>query len=100
MSDTLNLSNSIAHYSGGYRELADALKDDFQPYDNSYSTNLNWSSGLFGTFSIGFNYNQTSSDGEDSRYVLALNMPRCQSTGNARSAIATMPRTTICFTLT
>lgn len=71
LSDTLNLSNSIAHYRGGYRELADALNDDFQPYDNSYSTNLNWSSGLFGTFSIGFNYNQTSSDGEDSRYVLA-----------------------------
>ncbi|HCZ9099648.1 TPA: fimbrial biogenesis usher protein [Klebsiella michiganensis] len=71
LSDTLNLANSIAHYSGGYRELADALNDDFQPYNNSYSTNLNWSSGLLGTFSITFNYNQASGVGEDSRYVLA-----------------------------
>lgn len=71
LSDTLNLANSIAHYSGGYRELADALNDDFQPYNNSYSTNLNWSSGLLGTFSISFNYNQASGVGEDSRYVLA-----------------------------
>ena len=71
LSESVSFSNSVAHYSGGYRELADALDDDFQPYDNTWSTNLNWSSGLLGTFSLGFNYNQAGGEGEDSRYVLA-----------------------------
>lgn len=67
----ISLSTSVAHYSGGYRELTDALDDDFQPYDNTWSTNLSWASEMAGTFSLGFNYNQASGDEEDSRYILA-----------------------------
>lgn len=69
--ESLSFSNSVAHYSAGYRELLDALDDDFQPYDNSWSTNLSWSSNVLGAFSLGFNYNQASGDGEDTRYILA-----------------------------
>lgn len=71
LSDQISLSTSASHYSGGYRELADAMDDDFQPYDNSWSANLSWATGIAGSFSVGFNYNQASGDGEDSRYVLA-----------------------------
>lgn len=71
LSDQISLSTSASHYSGGYRELADAMDDDFQPYDNSWSANLSWATGAAGSFSVGFNYNQASGDGEDSRYVLA-----------------------------
>lgn len=71
LSDQISLSTSASHYSGGYRELADAMDDDFQPYDNSWSANLSWATGIAGAFSVGFNYNQASGNGEDSRYVLA-----------------------------
>lgn len=71
LNEQLSFSNSVSHYSGGYRELSDALDDDFQPYDNTWSTNLSWASGIAGTFNLGFNYNQASGDGEDSRYILA-----------------------------
>ncbi|QLO15376.1 fimbrial biogenesis usher protein [Citrobacter freundii] len=71
LSEQVSVSGSAAHYSGGYRELADALDDDFQPYDNTWSTNLSWSSGPAGTFNFGFTYNQAGGDGEDSRYILA-----------------------------
>ena len=71
LSDQVSLSTSAAHYSSGYRELSDAMDDDFQPYDNSWSANVNWASGVAGSFSVGFNYNQASGDGEDSRYILA-----------------------------
>lgn len=68
--ESLSLSASAAHFSGGYRELADALDDDFQPYDNTYSGNVTWATPQAGTFSTGFSYNQSGGDGDDSRYLL------------------------------
>lgn len=68
--ENVGLSGSIAHYNGDYRELADAMDDDYQGYDNSYTANVNWSTSLAGTFSAGFSYNQASGDDEDSRYLL------------------------------
>jgi hypothetical protein len=38
--------------------MADAMDDDYQGYDNTYSGNVRFSSGLAGVFSAGFNYNQ------------------------------------------
>ncbi|MGK4352654.1 fimbrial biogenesis outer membrane usher protein [Enterobacter sichuanensis] len=70
LTENVGLSGSVAHYSGDYRELADAMDDDYQGYDNSYSANLRWSTPLAGTFSAGFSYNQAAGDGEDSRYLL------------------------------
>ncbi|KIQ51368.1 fimbrial assembly protein, partial [Citrobacter rodentium] len=70
LAGSLSLSASAAHFSGGYRELADALVDDFQPYDNTYATNLNWSTSLAGAFSAGYTYNQSGGENHDSRYVL------------------------------
>lgn len=79
LSEHVSLSASATHFSNGYRELADALDDEFQPNDNTYSGNVSFASGIVGTFSAGFNYNQ-SANYEDSRYLLlswgkALNMP-------------------------
>lgn len=70
LSDSLSFSASAGHYTQGYRELSDALVDDFQPYDNIYSTNLSWGTPMVGTFNAGFNYNQVSGDNNDSRYLL------------------------------
>lgn len=68
--ENVGLSASVAHYSGDYRELADAMDDDYQGYDNSYSANVRWSTPLAGAFSAGLSYNQAAGDGEDSRYLL------------------------------
>ncbi|MFX2610479.1 fimbrial biogenesis outer membrane usher protein [Enterobacter mori] len=70
LTESVGLSGSVAHYSGDYRELADAMDDDYQGYDNSYSANLRWSTPLAGAFSAGLSYNQAAGDGEDSRYLL------------------------------
>lgn len=70
LTESVGLSGSVAHYSGDYRELADAMDDDYQGYDNSYSANIRWSTPLAGAFSAGLSYNQAAGDGEDSRYLL------------------------------
>lgn len=70
LTESVGLSGSVAHYNGDYRELADAMDDDYQGYDNSYSANIRWSTPLAGAFSAGLSYNQAAGDGEDSRYLL------------------------------
>nr|WP_281960282.1 fimbrial biogenesis outer membrane usher protein [Enterobacter mori] len=70
LNESIGLSASVAHYSGDYRELTDAMDDDYEGYDNSYSTNIRWSTPLAGTFSAGFSYNQSAGEGDDSRYIL------------------------------
>ncbi|MHA1019193.1 fimbrial biogenesis outer membrane usher protein [Enterobacter mori] len=70
LTESVGLSGSVAHYSGDYRELTDAMDDDYQGYDNSYSANIRWSTPLAGAFSAGLSYNQAAGDGEDSRYLL------------------------------
>lgn len=50
--------------------MADAMDDDYQGYDNTYSGNVRFSSPLAGVFSAGFNYNQTNGGRDDSRYLL------------------------------
>lgn len=66
----VGLSASASHYSSDYRELADAMDDDFEPYDNTYTGNISFSSDIAGAFSAGFNYNQSAGEGADSRYLL------------------------------
>jgi outer membrane usher protein FimD/PapC len=70
LTESLGVSASVSHYSGDYRELTDAMDDDYQGYDNSYSANIHWSTALAGAFSAGFSYNQASGEGQDSRYLL------------------------------
>lgn len=70
LGENIGLSASATHYSGGYRELSEAMDDDFDASDNTYSGNINFSSDIAGAFSAGFNYNQSSGDAPDSRYLL------------------------------
>lgn len=70
LTENVGLSASVAHYNGDYRELADAMDDDYEGYDNSYSGNVRWSTQLAGAFSAGLSYNQAAGEGEDSRYLL------------------------------
>ncbi|HEP0498255.1 fimbrial biogenesis usher protein [Enterobacter kobei] len=70
LNEYVGLSGSATHYSGEYREMADAMDDDYQGYDNTYSGNVRFSSPLAGVFSAGFNYNQTNGGRDDSRYLL------------------------------
>lgn len=70
LAESLSASASATHFTPGYRELTDALNDDFQPYSNTYSTSLAWFTPPGGTFSAGFNYNQSRGEGNDSRYLL------------------------------
>lgn len=68
---SLSISLSAAKYSEDYRELTDALDNDYTSYDNSYSAALSWSNNLLGTFSLGYNLNQASNDQSDTRYINA-----------------------------
>lgn len=70
LGEALNLSASASHYTHGYRELSDALDNDFQPYDNMYTANLAWSVPVVGTFNAGLSYNQSGGEGDDSRYLM------------------------------
>lgn len=70
LSGYIGLSVSATHYSGGYRELTDAMDDDYQGYDNTYSGTVHFASDLAGVFSAGFNYNQSGGDYKDSRFLL------------------------------
>ncbi len=72
LTESVGLSGSVAHYSGDYRELADAMDDDYQGYDNSYSANIRWSTPLAGAFSAGLSYNQAAGDGEDSLFAVVM----------------------------
>lgn len=71
VNESLRFSTSAAHYSNDYRELSDALDDDYHSYDNSYTADISWGVPLAGTFALGFSYNQSAnSDYSDSRYLL------------------------------
>lgn len=68
---SLSVSLSAAKYSEDYRELTDALDDNYTSYDNSYSAALSWSNNYLGTFSLGYNLNQASDAQSDTRYINA-----------------------------
>ncbi|MEX9253164.1 fimbrial biogenesis usher protein [Pseudenterobacter timonensis] len=66
----LSLDLSAAKYSGGYRELTEAMDDDFHGYQSSYSANISWSNNLLGTFSLGYYGYQATEDYDDSRNMM------------------------------
>lgn len=66
----LSLDLSAAKYSGGYRELTEAMDDDFHGYQSSYSANISWSNNLLGTFSLGYYGYQATDDYDDSRNMM------------------------------
>jgi len=68
---SVSLSLSAARYSDDYRELSDALDDDFVSYQGSYNATINWSQATLGTFSLGYSLNKATDGNEDSRYVNA-----------------------------
>ncbi|WP_220710743.1 fimbrial biogenesis usher protein [Enterobacter cancerogenus] len=70
LSEDVGFSASATHYSGGYRELSDAMDDEYTGYDNTYTGSLNVSAGAAGNISAGFTYNQSGGDDQDSRYLL------------------------------
>lgn len=67
----LGVDLSVAKYSGGYRELTEALNDDFHGYQSSYSANISWSHDVFGTFSVGYYGYQATDEYDDTRSVMA-----------------------------
>ncbi|ECF1701843.1 fimbrial biogenesis usher protein [Salmonella enterica] len=71
ISDRFDFTMSAAHYFDDYRELTEAMDEDFESEQNSWSGNLSWHDDLAGTFSLGYNYTQGADGSEDSRYILA-----------------------------
>ncbi|EDR8056556.1 fimbrial biogenesis usher protein [Salmonella enterica subsp. salamae] len=61
---------SAAKYSGGYRELTEALDDDFHGYQSSYSGNLSWRNDLLGSFSLGYYAYEATNGYDDSRSMI------------------------------
>lgn len=70
LADKIDLSFSASRFDGEFRELADALNNNYRGYNNTYSTRLNWSSSLAGSFSVGYNYNQGAGYNENSQNML------------------------------
>lgn len=69
--NSLSVSLAAAKYSADYRELTDAMNDDYNSYQSSFSSSVSWSQGPLGTFSLGYSLNKGTDDNEDSRYVNA-----------------------------
>jgi hypothetical protein len=97
LAESLRLSTSAAHFSPGYRELTDALNDDFQPYTSTYSTSLAWFTPLAGHLA------QVLTTAKEavirvicfSSGAKALNMPPFQLTGRERWGARMMTRSTL-----
>jgi len=68
---SVSLSLSAAKYSQDYRELTDALNDDYNSYQSSYNTAISWDQTTLGTFSLGYSLNKGTEENTDSRYVNA-----------------------------
>lgn len=66
----LGLDLSAAKYSGGYRELTEAMDDDFHGYQSSYSASISWSNNLLGTLSLGYYGYQATDEYDDSRNMM------------------------------
>src|SRR5690606_39179763 len=48
----LSLSLSASHYTGGYREMTEAMDPDSQSYQNSWNASLNWNNDIMGSVSV------------------------------------------------
>lgn len=67
---SLNVDLSAAKYSADYREFTEALNDDFDGYQSSYSANLSWSNDVLGSFSLGYYGYQATDDADDTRSII------------------------------
>ncbi|MDO8235518.1 fimbrial biogenesis usher protein [Citrobacter werkmanii] len=70
VSGNLSIDLSTAKYSSGYREITEALSNDFDGYQSSYSANISWSNDMLGTFSLGYYAYQAESDEDDTRSMI------------------------------
>ena len=70
VADNIGLSFSANRFDGEFRELTDALNNNYRQYNNIYNTTLNWSSSLAGSFSVGYSYNQGSGYNGNTRNML------------------------------
>lgn len=66
----LSVDLSAAKYSANYRELTEALNDDFDGYQSSYSANLSWSNNILGSFSLGYYGYQGIDNADDTRSLI------------------------------
>lgn len=69
--NSFSLDLSAAKYSDDYREITEALSDDFDGYQSSYSANMSWSNNTLGTFSVGYYGYQGVDNDDDTRSVIA-----------------------------
>lgn len=66
----LSVDLSAAKYNTDYREITEALNDDFEGYQSSYSANVSWSNDTLGTFTMGYYGYQGTNNDDDSRSVV------------------------------
>lgn len=69
LNENVRVSGSATHFNGEFREISDAIYDNYLGYDNSYSGNISLYS-LAGVFTAGVSYNQSNGDNKDSRFLL------------------------------
>lgn len=67
----LSLSLSASHYTGGYREMTEAMDPDSQSYQNSWNASLNWNNDIIGSVSVQYSADSGDENGGGSRYLMA-----------------------------
>src|SRR5690606_35963252 len=67
----LSLSLSASHYTGGYREMTEAMDPDSQSYQNSWNASLNWNNDIMGSVSVQYSADSGDENGGGSRYLMA-----------------------------
>jgi outer membrane usher protein FimD/PapC len=68
---SVSVSLSAAKYSDDYRELTDALNDDYTSYQSSYNASVSWDRSALGVFALSYSLNKGKDADTDSRYVSA-----------------------------
>ncbi|MGI6899048.1 fimbrial biogenesis usher protein [Enterobacter chengduensis] len=67
----LTLGASASQFSGGFRELTEAMDKEAQTYENNWNASLTWNNEYIGAISMQYSVNSGDESSGDSRYLMA-----------------------------
>lgn len=67
----LTMGVSASQFSGGFRELTEAMDEEAQTYENNWNASLTWNNEYIGAISLQYSVNSGDENSGDSRYLMA-----------------------------
>ena len=67
----LTMGVSASQFSGGFRELTEAMDEEAQTYENNWNASLTWNNEYIGAISMQYSVNSGDENSGDSRYLMA-----------------------------